>query len=221
MAKIKYTKLDRLKSTSLEHAKLTGDWGEFRMLINNLTPGFKKALVAAGRKNAKFLIKEIRKGIKMQSPGGEKFTPLHSLTVEEKSKLSGVGSVKSNQALIRYGDLYNALAYEIDDDGSFAVGFPKNAVNSSGENINMIATVMESGITISVTDSMRNYFAFQGRPLKNSTTHIEVPARPFLEPVLQQHKDTILNNYRVAIQRILYGKADLSILENIVGDDDE
>lgn len=221
MARYSNTRLDRLKSTNVEHVKLTGDWDAFRTLITNLTPGFRIALKAAARKNAKLLIREVKKGIKDQSPGGQKFTPLHSLTVEEKSSLSGVGSTGANRALIRYGDMVNAISYELDEQGGFTVGFPADATNRSGENVNMIATVMESGITITVTDKMRNYFASQGRPLKKSTSHIDVPARPFLEPVFEKNKNIIMNNYRMAIERILKGKANITVLGDIdIGDDD-
>lgn len=219
---IKYTKLDRLKPTDLQYAKLEGEWDRLRQLVTNLTPGFRRALKATARKNAKLLIREIKKGLREQAPGGEAFAPLHDLTVQEKSQIRGIGSVKSNQALIRYGDLYNSISYDIDEDGGFQVGIPKDAVNREGKDLNMIAAVMEGGITIRVTDDMRNYFAANGRPLKQSTTHLEVPARPFLGPVFEENREKIVNNYRDTISRILYGKSNISDIESLldIGGDD-
>lgn len=221
---VKYTKLDRLKATNLQYVKLEGDWDRFRKLIVNLTPGFRRALKAAARKNAKFLIKEIKKGMKNQAPGGETFAPLHDLTIQEKSTAKGIGSTKSGQALIRYGDLYNSISYDLDEIGGFKVGIPKDAVSRDGDDLNMVAAVMEGGITISVSDKMRDYFAAQGRPLKQSTTHLEIPARPFLEPVFEANKEKIYNNYRDTILRVLYGQANITNIESIIdagGKDDE
>ena len=193
------------------YAKLTGDWPRFRYIINNLSPRLKIAIRAAARKNAKLLIREIKKGIKKQAPGGIVFDKLHELTVIEKARMRGIGFVKSNQALIRHGDLINLLTFEINSDGSFGVGYEKNATNSAGKNINMIASVMESGITIAVTDSVRGYFIAKGTPLKNSTTHLDIPARPFFEPVFNQFKDEIINNYIMAINSVIQGRPDLGV----------
>jgi hypothetical protein len=184
------------------YVKFTGQWKEFRIIINNMTPRIRIALKSAARKNAILILKEIKKGIRNQAPGGLVFTPLHELTIMEKSQIKGVGNVKSNQALIRHGDLINALMYFVDEDGSFKVGFQEGATNRYGININMIAAGLEKGFTIGVTENLRNYFAAQGRPLKASTTHLDVPARPFFEPVLKKYRDDIILNYVIALDSV-------------------
>ena len=64
------------------------------------------------------------------------------------------------------------------------VGLLKTTVYHDGESVANIGAVMEYGATI---------------PMPNGTTII-LPARPFLHPVMVQHKDAILDLYRDAIK---------------------
>ncbi|MDF2615351.1 MAG: Mu-like prophage protein gpG [Sedimentibacter sp.] len=193
------------------YVKYTGQWEEFRIIIKNMTPRIRSALKAAARKNAILILKEIRNGIREQAPGGEAFPPLHTLTVIEKSQIRGVGSVKSNQALIRYGDLLRLLTYFIDEGnpGSFKVGYPEGATNRYGIDINMIAAAMEKGFTVNVTEKLRGYFAANGRPLKKETTHLDIPARPYFEPVLKKYRDDIVMNYVIALDNVFKANPNL------------
>ncbi len=185
------------------HCILEGDWPMLRAFVKDASPRLRIHLKAAARKAALLVLREIKKGIRNQAPGGQAFPALHELTIIEKSQLKGIGSVKSNQALIRHGDLINSLTIEVSEDASFGVGIPVGARNRYGIDINLIAAGMEKGYTINVTDRLRNYFAAQGRPLKKSTTHLDVPARPFLEPVLKQCEDQIVKIYADAINNWL------------------
>ena len=194
----------------MSHAQLTGDWPRLRYIINDFSPKLRIAIRAAARRNAILVLREIKKGIREQSPGGQDFAPLHDLTIEEKRSKAGIGATKSRQALIRHGDLINSFTFEVDElQGSFWVGIKDGTTNSEGVDLNMIARIMELGVTLNVTERMRAYFASQGRPLKKETTHLEVPARPFLEPVFNKLKPVILNNYIDAIDRVLAGKPSL------------
>lgn len=204
---------------SQQYATLTGDWPRFRYIINNLSPKLKIAIRAAARKNAIMLVREIRNGIRTQSPGGKIFTPLHEITIKEKLSMKGIGSVKSNQALIRHGDLIKLLSFEVNQDGSFWVGYKSGDTNKSGVSIEMIASLMEAGFTVKVTDKLRKYFAAKGTPLKYSTTHLDIPARPFLEPVFDKLKDNIISNYVISIDRVLRGNPNLGYLIEDEGGD--
>ena len=188
-------------------AQLTGEWPKFRYIIHNFSPKLRISIRAASRKNAVLVLREVKKGIREQSPGGQKFQPLNDLTVREKASVKGIGSVKSNSALIRYGDLLKAFEYSVDEkNGSFWVGIQKGKKNRSGTDLNMIARTMNYGMTVTVTPSLRNYFAATGRPLKKETTHLDIPARPFIEPVLKALQPIIIKNYIDAIDRVLKGK---------------
>jgi hypothetical protein len=204
---------------AMGNVTLTGDWPRFRFIINNFTPKLRIAIRAAARKNAIMVLREIRKGIREQAPGGKVFTPLHELTVREKASFKGIGGVKSNQALIRHGDLIRLLTFEVDPNGSFSVGYPAGVKNSAGVDMNMIAGLMEKGFTIRVTDRLRKYFAAKGTPLKKSTTHLDVPARPFLQPVFDSLKDEILMNYAIAIDMVLRGNPSIGFAADTGGED--
>ncbi len=200
------------------YAQFTGQWPEFRVIINSMTPRIRIAIKAAARKNAKLILREVKKGIRSQAPGDRAFPPLHQVTIMEKMEIRGVGGVKAKQALIRHRDLINALTYEVEENGSFKVGFPEGATNRYGININMIAAGMEKGFTINVTPKLRDYFAANGRPLKSSTTHLDIPARPFFEPVYKKFRDEIVLNYVIALDAVFRANPNLGAIIGTEGD---
>lgn len=57
----------------------------------------------------------------------------------------------------------------------------------------MIATVHEYGATIQVTPKMRAYMAYQGMPLKASTTEIKIPERSFMRAAWESQLTDKLN----------------------------
>lgn len=78
------------------------------------------------------------------------------------------------------GDFKRAIELEV--SGNYArVGIltPKG---SEGQDMELIARVMEGGAMIRVSEKMRNWFAAQGRPLKKTTQVIVIPARPLFSP---------------------------------------
>ena len=155
-----------------------GDWERVRHLLED-QPGARLALAIrqATVKAAILLVREIQRGIRSQAPGGQPFVQLAQSTIDRKH---------SSKALIDTGFLINSITHRIMKDQAF-VGLLKTTVYHDGESVANIGAVMEYGATI---------------PMPNGTTII-LPARPFLHPVMVQHKDAILDLYRDAIKTAL------------------
>jgi phage gpG-like protein len=156
----------------------TGDWDKARAKLS-ASLGFRlaAALKQATILNALLLVREIQRGIRCQSPGGQPFVELAESTIDRKG---------SSKALIDTGFLVNAITQKIMADKAF-VGLLRGTVNKDGEDMVNIGAVMEYGATIQ-------------HP--NGTTII-IPVRPFLHPVMEQYREEILENYRQAIRAVL------------------
>ena len=59
--------------------------------------------------------------------------------------------------------------------------------------IKMIATVQEFGISIAVTQKMRNFLASQGLYLKKTTSHIKIPERSYIRAGWDENEKEILD----------------------------
>jgi len=155
-----------------------GDWNDAEALLTN---GFRQRLALAGRqatiKNALLLVREIKRGIRDQAPGGKEFPPLAQVTIERKG---------SSKALIDTGFLLNAITQKILSDGAF-VGLLRTSVYKDGENVANIGAIMEYGATIN----------------HPSGAVIVIPPRPFLHPTMQKYRDQIIQNYREALASVL------------------
>jgi hypothetical protein len=67
-----------------------------------------------------------------------------------------------------------------------------------GQDMEMIARVIEGGAVIPVTEAMRRWFAAKGFPLRRTTAAIMIPERPLFSPtmgVLDEKIDEIFGNY--------------------------
>jgi phage gpG-like protein len=160
--------------------KRTGDWNKVRTRLNaGMGPRLAKALRQATICNALFLVREIQRGMRSQSPGGQPFVKLAESTIARKG---------SSKALIDTGFLINAITQKIMADKAF-VGLLRGTVNKNGEDMVNIGAVMEYGATIK----------------HPSGTTIIIPARPFLHPDMDKYRDRIIGNYRQAIRMIGYG----------------
>jgi len=155
-----------------------GDWERVRHLLAD-QPGARLALAIrhATVKAAILLVREIQRGIRSQAPGGHPFVQLVQSTIDRKH---------SSKALIDTGFLINSITHRILRDQAF-VGLLKTTVYRDGESVANIGAVMEYGATI---------------PMPNGVTII-IPARPFLHPVMTQHKEAILDLYRDAVKTAL------------------
>ncbi len=155
-----------------------GDWKRLEATLHNCLPArIEKALNRAATKSALLLVREIKKGIKSQAPGGKAFTPLAEATIEKKG---------SSKALIDTGFLLSSITQIIKSDKAF-VGLLRGTRNKDGEEIVNIGAIMEFGATIQQPNGVT----------------IVIPERPFLHPVMEQYKDEIKQNYAEAILGLL------------------
>jgi hypothetical protein len=158
--------------------KRTGDWDKARAWLNaGMGPRLANALRQATIRNALFLVREIQRGIRSQSPGGHPFAKLAESTIARKG---------SSKALIDTGFLINAITQKIMADKAF-VGFLRGTVNKDGEDIVNIGAVMEYGATIK----------------HPSGATILIPPRPFLHSVMEEYRGQIIENYRQAIMVVV------------------
>jgi phage gpG-like protein len=155
-----------------------GDWEKAKALLTN---GFNQRLARAIRqatiKNAVLLVREIKRGIRDQAPGGKEFAPLAQVTIDRKG---------SSKALIDTGFLINSITQKILSDGAF-VGLLKTSVYKDGESVANIGAIMEHGATIN----------------HPSGAVIVIPPRPFLHPTMEQYRDQVIENYREALLSVL------------------
>lgn len=158
--------------------KRFGDWDKARAKLAN-APGARLALALrqATIKNAILLVREIKRGIRSQAPGGKPFAKLAESTIKRKG---------SSKALIDTGFLVNAITQKIMADHAF-VGLLRGTVNKDGDDMVNIGAVMEYGATIQHPGG----------------AVIVIPPRPFLHPTMQKYRKLIIENYRAAIRSVL------------------
>lgn len=158
--------------------KRFGDWSEAEALLTN---GFRQRLALAVRqatiKNALLLVREIKRGIRDQAPGGKQFAPLAQVTIERKG---------SSKALIDTGFLLNAITQKILSDGAF-IGLLRTSISKNGESVANIGAIMEYGCTIN----------------HPSGAVIVIPPRPFLHPTMLKYRDEVIENYRQALRSVI------------------
>lgn len=156
-----------------------GDWKKLETALRNSLPArIEIALREASTKSAMLLVREIKKGIRDQAPGGQSFVELAPSTIEKKG---------SSKALIDTGFLLSSITQKIMSDKAF-VGLLRGTRNKDGEEMVNIGAIMEFGATIQ-------------HP--NGAT-IVIPPRPFLHPVMEQYRDEIRQNYREAILGLIH-----------------
>lgn len=82
--------------------------------------------------------------------------------------------------------------------------------------IQMIAHVHEYGATINVTPKMRAWFAYQGYPLKASTTVIKIPERSYMRSGIKNNKKEIVQKTgKLLPDVILHGVDEEKFLQSI------
>ena len=155
--------------------KRFGDWDKARAkLAGNSGARLALALRQATVKNAILLVREIKRGIRSQAPGGKPFVKLAESTIRRKG---------SSKALIDTGFLINAITQKIMADRAF-VGLLRGTVNKDGDDMVNIGAVMEYGATIQHPNG----------------AVIVIPPRPFLHPVMEKYREQVIENYKNAIQ---------------------
>jgi hypothetical protein len=176
--------------------ELRGDWKRYEHLLSH--PKFrsklKKTLPPRMEKSSLQMQKLIRAKIREG-----KFAKNAPLTIAIK---------KSSKPLADYGDLFAAVTYQMTPDGTESfVGILQTARTRDGRSLANIAEGLHEGMRIAVTPRMRRMFAYlaaasegyipaseltgraavlferfkKWKPLKETTTHIVIPGRPFIE----------------------------------------
>lgn len=155
-----------------------GDWDKAkRLLTNGFNQRLSHAIRQATTRNALLLVREIKRGIRSQAPGGQQFAPLAEVTIKRKG---------SSKALIDTGFLVNSITQKIMSDGAF-VGLLRSSISKDGESVANIGAIMEYGATIN----------------HPSGAVIVIPARPFLHPTMEKYRGQVIENYRQALLSVL------------------
>jgi len=154
-----------------------GDWEKAKQVLGtNLGARLAQALRQATVKNAMLLVREIKKGITSQAPGGVPFVQLAQSTIERKG---------SSKALIDTGFLLASITQLILGDRAF-VGLLRGTRNKEGDEMANIGAIMEFGATINHPNG----------------AVIILPPRPFLHPVMEQYRGEIVKSYRDAVASV-------------------
>ena len=160
------------------HVEKIGHWDEVKKLLaGNLGAKLAATLRQANIQNAVFLVREIKRGIRSQAPGGQQFVKLARSTIDAKG---------SSKALIDTGFLMNSVTQQIMPDHAY-VGLLKTAMSKNGDSLAMIGAIMEYGATIQ----------------HPSGATIIIPPRPFLHPVMEKYRPQVIENYREAIRSVM------------------
>ncbi len=170
----------------------TGDWRKAQALLTRGARELGRSVDRALTQEAHALRTAIVEGLDKQSPGGEPLTPLEPLTLAARR----LRRFRGTKVLIRTAELRNALAV-IRRASLVFVGIPGAARGKDGRSLSARAEAQEFGAgptIVPITPRMRRFlFALYreaGRTPSATTgagtgvVVIQVPARPFLRPVL-------------------------------------
>ncbi len=171
-----------------------GHWGDVFRTLGNAPKNFKEAQHKAVLQEAQFFRTKILQGLREQAPGGKAFKPLSPETLALR-KFFGF---KGTKALLRHGDLRNAIAV-VEAGGLIFVGVPRTAKGADGRSLVDVAEQNEKGskpIVIKMTPKMAAllHVAFRKAGIEKKDPHrpvtgiivVQIPARPFIGPVFEQ-----------------------------------
>lgn len=124
----------------------------------------------------------------------------------------------SGRPLVDKGHLLQSITGETEGPYAALVGVLKSRVvtdeSGKGKDILNIAKILHEGAVIPVTDKMRRFMAMMSRknpgryrPIRNSTSVIVIPRRPFLEAALTDAMQKKYNdNWMRAVHRSFNGR---------------
>lgn len=170
----------------------------------------KKALETAIKVTGFKLRSELKTDIRKGAPGGEKFAPLSFLARRKK----GAKRFRPNKPLNR---LAIPIAYHVKSKDPFtlAVGFTGPRVSDSWKKI---AEKQQEGFVKSVTEKQGSFFRHRGKEvskrsrnrkfffLKDTTTQMDTPARPIVDPFWDDNRMAALKNIRNNFKRKMRGE---------------
>ena len=110
-------------------------------------------------------------------------------TLSDVTKWFKQRTMKNPKVRVSSGDFLRAIRMDV-EDGKAQVGIliPRG---SRGQDMEMLARVMEGGATVRVTSKMRRWFASQGKPLRKTTMYLRVPARPVFAPTVAEVEEQL------------------------------
>lgn len=183
-------------------------------LLKALPKEAERAKVSALKSEGWRLRELVKAAIRAGGPNGDKWEKLNPHTgVLSRAKKGSVKNYKmvwkgqkgSKKRVRQYkgfmlstrsaplSKLSGAVRYQYDDDlDMVSIGFIRNAGVSDG--MLKLAGMHAKGFTTKITPKMRKMLFALGFPVKKSTTTLESPARPVIEPVFRQEQDDILAN---------------------------
>lgn len=184
----------------------TGDWAKAARILGTGPIRIRVAIDRAVLQEAQFFRSKVIQGFVSQSPGGKDFKPLKETTLAIRRFRGFTGT----KALIVRGDLRNSIKVTKKSTilGAEAfVGVHRTERGKNGESLVNIAAVHEFGhgpIVIPVTPAMRKFLmaAFSAElpgfgdaegdgsgGMSRGIIIINIPARPFLQPVADKFFD--------------------------------
>lgn len=93
----------------------------------------------------------------------------------------------------------------------------KIGVLGGDSELQMIAHVHEYGADIPVTAKMRAWFAYNGYPMKSSTTVIKIPERSFLRSGKDKHKAKVINKAKNMLPDVIQKNVSIDVFVNMIG----
>jgi hypothetical protein len=189
---------------------LSGDWRKAARILRVAPVRIRVALDRAVLQEAQFFRTKVVEGFREQAPGGQPFKPLAETTLALR-RFKGFGGTK---ALMVRGDLRNSIKVvkKATAFGAEAfIGVHRTAKNKDGKSLVNIAAVHEFGsrpIVLEVTPAMRKFLAVvfnrelggfgsgTGGTGGTGIIIIQIPARPFLQPVIDKYFNSLDSRLR-------------------------
>lgn len=170
-------------------------------VIYHMKQMIERSIQGAVAKGAHELMRDMREGLRDQSPGGKPIKPLSPMTIALRSMprmgtkaaanktLKKAGKV-GTKALIRHGDLLRSIKAERSGSESWTVGVHRGARGKkTGADMANIAAIQNYGSehTVTVTEKMRRFsmvlmsMGILKAPWRvGQVMKIKIPPRPFL-----------------------------------------
>ncbi len=155
-------------------ADFSGAWADLERILGTPKERLEEVHKATARAMADEFLVRVKEGIEDQSPGGREFAPLLPSTLARRARAKP--PIEGSKALLARREMVNAL--KITSYGNpLYVGIGDEAKGSDGTSLARRARVHEFGFSMARGSTITN-----------------VPARPFIGPVLdamEQHPEKI------------------------------
>jgi hypothetical protein len=96
---------------------------------------------------------------------------------------------RSDKLLVDSGDFLRAVRKTIDAGKKEALVGILDERGPHGQDLELIALVLEGGAYVRVTEKLRGWMAAQGFPLRKTTMYIRVPPRPVMGVAADEVED--------------------------------